>query len=179
MSEEARAGVTLVLGGARSGKTAFGERLTLGMAEGLGHGRGVFLATAEAHDEEMALRIRQHQADRADRFVTIEEPLALADAIRARSGDGVPILVDCLTLWVTNLLLAGQSVGDHSDRLVAALADCASPVVLIANETGLGIVPDNALARAFRDEAGRLNQKVAALADRVYFVVAGLPMQVK
>lgn len=164
--------VTLVLGGARSGKSALAERLVLA------HGRPpVYVATAEAWDDEMRARIAQHRAERDGLgWRTIEAPLDLPGAL-ALAGEA-PVLVDCLTLWLTNLMLGEHDIPGATAALLAAL-DRAGPTVLVANEVGLGIVPDNALARRFRDAAGRLNQQVAARADTVVFTAAGLPLVLK
>lgn len=164
--------VTLVLGGARSGKSALAE--TLAAAPG---GRPVYLATAAAGDAEMAERIRRHRERRGPGWATIEEPLDIVGRLAA--ADGAAVLVDCLTLWLANLMAAGLDVAAETARLVEALPRHAGPVVLVANEVGFGIVPDNPLARDFRDHAGRLNQAVAAAADRVYLVAAGLPLVLK
>jgi adenosylcobinamide kinase / adenosylcobinamide-phosphate guanylyltransferase len=166
--------LTLVLGGARSGKSRYGETLVEWAAA-----RALYLATAEARDGEMAERIRQHRARRGERWTTVEEPLALADRLVTEARPDRPILVDCLTLWLANLMEAGRALEAESEALVAALAKLRGPVVFIANEVGLGIVPENALARAFRDHAGRLNQMIAAAADRVVFIAAGLPLILK
>ena len=163
----------LILGGARSGKSARAEELTLALA---GDGPAVYLATSEAGDAEMASRIAEHRARRGPRWVTLEAPLELVDAL---AGETRPVLVDCLTLWLSNLMAAGRDIAGEGDRLSAAIAARAAPVVLVSNEVGMGIVPDNALARAFRDHAGRLHQKIAAVADRVELVVAGLPLVLK
>lgn len=164
--------VTLVLGGARSGKSA--------LAEGLVRGAGpspVYVATAEAWDDEMRARIADHRAQREGQgWRTIEAPIDLPGALAA-AGDA-PVLVDCLTLWLTNLMLGEHDIPAAAAALLAAL-DRPGPTVLVANEVGLGIVPDNALARRFRDAAGRLNQQVAARADTVVFTAAGLPMVLK
>ncbi|NDW03777.1 bifunctional adenosylcobinamide kinase/adenosylcobinamide-phosphate guanylyltransferase [Jiella pacifica] len=173
MGEEAR--LTLVLGGARSGKTAFAEGLVAG--SGL---EPVYVATGEAHDDEMADRIARHQSDRGPTWRTVEAPLDLAGTLRREAAAGRFLLVDCLTLWVTNLMMAGRNVDEEADALGAALeAGVGGPVLLVSNEVGLGIVPDNAMARAFRDHAGRLHQTIAALAGTVYFVAAGLPLKMK
>lgn len=164
----------LVLGGARSGKSRHAQAA----AEAAG-GELVFIATAQAFDDEMAARIARHRADRDSRWQTHEAPLDLPDAIRAADGDGTTVLVDCLTLWTSNLLLAGHDIPAATQALVAALEAAASRIVLVANEVGFGIVPDNALARAFRDAAGLLNQRVAAVATQVDLVVAGLPLRLK
>lgn len=163
----------LVTGGARSGKSAIAEARTLGF--GL---RATYIATAQAHDAEMAARIATHQARRGPGWTTVAEPLDLAGALTASDGHG-PRLVDCLTLWTTNLMLGGHDWRAAGRALVAALPAQTDPVVIVTNEVGSGIVPDNALAREFRDAAGLLNQWVAAAADEVILAVAGLPLKVK
>jgi adenosylcobinamide kinase/adenosylcobinamide-phosphate guanylyltransferase len=166
--------VTLVLGGARSGKSRYAETLAEGQP-----GDCVYIATAEAGDAEMADRIRRHRARRGKRWRTMEEPLALTDALaRAAAPDGA-IVVDCLTLWLANLMAADRDVDAETEALVAALGGIGGPVVLVSNEVGHGIVPENALARTFRDHAGRLHQAVAAASDRVVMVTAGLPLVLK
>lgn len=164
--------ITLVLGGARSGKSAYAEAL-------IGGASAVYLATGQAGDDEMAARIAHHRRRRGANWTTVEEPVALAAALRAWSRPERPVLVDCLTLWVSNLLLANRDVAEEAEVLITALAEMPGSVVLVANEVGLGIVPEHALARRFRDEAGRLNQAVAAVAQRVVFMAAGLPMVLK
>jgi len=170
--------LTLVLGGARSGKSRHAEALIERAA-----GEAVYLATAEARDGEMAERIERHRrrraAQSATEWQTVEEPLALAPRLAELARPGRPILVDCLTLWLSNLLLAGRDVGAETAALVAVIPTLAGPLVLVANEVGLGIVPDNALARDFRDYAGALNQAIAGAADRVVFLAAGLPLVLK
>lgn len=171
--------VTLILGGARSGKSRHAEALIRRAA----HGEAVYLATAEALDAEMAARLRHHRAQREAasgfRWRTVEEPLALVPRLLREARAERPVLVDCLTLWVSNLILGGQDATAEGEALVRCLSALAGPVVFVANEVGLGIVPDNALARRFRDEAGWLNQKLAEKADRVVFVAAGLPLLLK
>ncbi len=162
--------VTLVLGGARSGKSRYAETL-------IGERPALYIATATAGDEEMAARIRAHRARRGGNWTTREAPLELAAALTG--DDGRPRLVDCLTLWLSNLLLAGREPGPEILALIEGLKTLEAPVVFVANEVGLGIVPDNELARRFRDHAGRLNQELAAAADRVVFIAAGLPMILK
>jgi len=137
-----------------------------------------YIATAEAHDIEMANRILEHQARRDDRWQTVGAPIGLNEALNA-VPDGQAVLVDCLTLWLTNLMLGDHDIDAACDELLATLAKPRGPWFIVSNETGLGIVPENALARRFRDEAGRLNQKVAACANEVNFMVAGLAMKVK
>ncbi|MER0239045.1 bifunctional adenosylcobinamide kinase/adenosylcobinamide-phosphate guanylyltransferase [Fulvimarina sp. MAC8] len=168
--------ILFVLGGARSGKSAYAE--TRARKTGLDP---IYLATAQAFDDEMRARVTQHRADRAaDGWTTIEEPLDLGETILAEIGDGYILLVDCLTLWVSNLMMAERDVSDEIDQLIEALrSKPAGRVIFVSNETGLGIVPDNAMARAFRDHAGRLNQRIAEIADEVVFVAAGLPMVLK
>ena len=166
--------VCFVLGGARSGKSAVAEGEV--MRSGL---EPVYLATGEARDGEMAERIARHKARRGQAWKTIEEPRELIDVLSAQAGPGRAILVDCLTLWLANLMAAGRDPVAEGDRLAVALADAAGPVVLVSNEVGQGIVPENALARRFRDEAGLIHAKVAAVAGRVLFVTAGLPQTLK
>jgi adenosylcobinamide kinase/adenosylcobinamide-phosphate guanylyltransferase len=165
--------VTLVLGGARSGKSLYAERLVSRF------GPGVYLATAEARDEEMAARIRHHRQRRGRYWTTVEEPIDIVPAIKAYSTSGRAVLVDCLTLWLSNLMERDSDVDGDTQKLVAALTDLPGPVVLVSNEVGLGGVPGNALARAFMDAAGRLNQAVALVANRVVFMAAGLPLVLK
>lgn len=165
--------LTLVLGGARSGKSRHAEALVTAHPA-----PWLYLATAEALDAEMAARIAAHRAGRGAGWETRETPLDLAGVLAA-AEPGRPVLVDCLTLWLSNLLLAGRDLDAEAEALAGVLARPAGPWVLVANEVGLGIVPENALARRFRDAAGFLNQRVAALADAVILTVAGLPLQVK
>jgi adenosylcobinamide kinase / adenosylcobinamide-phosphate guanylyltransferase len=165
--------VTLVLGGARSGKSAYAERM---ISE---RGGGLYLATAEARDGEMAERIRLHRARRGDGWDTVEEPLDLTAALVRVADSGRPILVDCLTLWLSNLMAADRPIEDEAAALVGCLPALPAPVVFVSNEVGLGIVPAAPLGRAFRDHAGRLNQVIAAAADRVVFLAAGLPLTLK
>ncbi len=165
--------VTLVLGGARSGKSRYAEGLVESQA-----GAWIYLATAAAGDDEMVARIAEHQRRRGGRWQTREAPLDLIGALDAAEPNAT-ILVDCLTLWLTNILLADLDVESECEKLIAALPGLDSPVVFVSNEVGLGIVPDNALARRFRDAAGRLNQAVAEAAQSVVFVAAGLPLVMK
>lgn len=164
----------LVLGGARSGKSRHAQHRAEAAPGSL-----AYIATAQALDDEMAQRIAHHRLDRGERWHTIEAPLDLAGAI-ARAGQGhAAILVDCLTLWLSNVLLSGGDIAAEGALLERAVGACPTPIVLVANEVGLGIVPENALARRFRDEAGRLNQALARVADEVVFVAAGLPLTLK
>ena len=166
--------VTLVLGGARSGKSRHAEALVESRP-----GTCVYLATAQAGDAEMAARIAAHRARRGPRWTTVEEPLELAGALAAAAGPERAVLVDCLTLWLSNLLDAGRDVAAETEALLDALPGLAGPVVLVSNEVGLGVVPDNKLARDFVDHAGRMHQALAGAADSVVFMTAGLPMAVK
>lgn len=163
----------LITGGARSGKSALAERLALSLGQA-----PIYIATAEARDAEMADRIAAHQARRGEGWTTREVPLDLAGALDASDGAG-PRLVDCLTLWLSNLMLAERDCQAAAGELVACLGRQRAPTVLVTNEVGDGIVPTNALARAFRDAAGLLNQQVAAAADTVYLTVAGQPVRIK
>jgi adenosylcobinamide kinase/adenosylcobinamide-phosphate guanylyltransferase len=164
--------LTLVLGGARSGKSRYAESLIAALPP-----PWIYVATAQALDDEMAARIIAHRARRGAGWSTVEVPRDLAVILAAHGN--TPILVDCLTLWLSNLMMADADIEAEFDRLGEALAKAAAPVVLVANEVGSGIVPDNALARRFRDLQGGLNQRIAALADHVVLVVAGLPLFVK
>lgn len=167
--------LTLVLGGARSGKSAFAQRA----AEAAAAGRApIMIATGQAFDDEMRDRIARHQAERGDAWRTIEAPIELARALDELEADDVAV-VDCLTLWLTNVILADQDAGSARSDLLSAVARCRARLWLVGNEVGLGIVPENALARLFRDEAGRLHQALAAVADEVTLMVAGLPLRVK
>jgi adenosylcobinamide kinase/adenosylcobinamide-phosphate guanylyltransferase len=169
--------ITLVLGGARSGKSRYAEDLVTAT------GAGVYLATAEAGDGEMAERIARHRARRGAAWQTVEEPLALGRALISASAMaetcGGAVMVDCLTLWLSNLMGAGRDVDRETAAVLAVLPRLGAPVVFVSNEVGSGIVPATPLGRAFRDEAGRLNQRVAAAADHVVLVVAGLPLVLK
>lgn len=165
--------LSLVVGGARSGKSGLAERLVSG--SGLGRR---YIATAQAWDDEMRDRIARHRADRGAGWITVEAPLDLVAALAGARQDEA-VLVDCATLWLSNHLLADHDLAAESRALLAALDACAAPVVVVSNEVGWGIVPENALARAFRDAQGRLNQQVAAQAGLVVGVMAGLPMVLK
>lgn len=165
--------LTFVLGGARSGKSAQAEALIALLPP-----PWLYIATAQAFDGEMTERIALHRARRDERWETREAPLDLTAALQA-APEGQPVLVDCLTLWLSNHLLAERDLEAETAELAAILAKPRGPWVVVSNEVGLGIVPDNALARRFRDAAGRLNQRIAALADTVLFTVAGIPMRVK
>src|SRR5215470_10811912 len=165
--------LTLVLGGARSGKSRYAENLITASRP-----PWIFMATAEPGDPEMTERIALHRRWRGPEWQTIEAPHDLTAALAAVAAD-VPVLVDCLTLWLSNRMLAGADMEAEIAGLEAALGGRRGPVVLVSNEVGSGIVPDNEVARRFRDLQGRLNQRMAARADRVVLVVAGLPIAVK
>ncbi|KAB8042921.1 bifunctional adenosylcobinamide kinase/adenosylcobinamide-phosphate guanylyltransferase [Janthinobacterium aquaticum] len=178
---------TLVLGGARSGKSAFAEQLAQSSGKEV-----VYLATAQARDGEMATRIAHHRAQRPASWPTVEEPLQLGAVLRAHAAPGRLLLVDCLTLWLSNLMFcSGEAYPEvgaielpaqfHHERahLLTVLDEIDCDVVLVSNEVGMGIVPYGAISRAFLDEAGRLNQAVAALCERAVFVAAGLPLYLK
>lgn len=164
----------LVTGGARSGKSLYAEGLVRASTR-----ERVYVATCTPHDEEMRQRIDRHRDQRGEGWRTIEEPRDLAGVIAAESTDGHAILVDCLTLWLSNLIFAEADPEAETARLAEALRAAAGPVVLVTNEVGSGIVPDNALARRFRDEQGRLNRRIAEVADVAVLVAAGLPLVLK
>jgi adenosylcobinamide kinase/adenosylcobinamide-phosphate guanylyltransferase len=165
----------LVLGGQRSGKSRYAERLVAASGRRLVH-----LATATAGDDEMAERIARHQARRgAEKWRTVEEPVDLAGALLREARTDAAVLVDCLTLWLTNLMVAERPIEPETDRLLAALAAVAGPVAIVSNEVGSGIIPANALARRYADALGTLNQRVAEAVDRVVLMVAGMPLFLK
>lgn len=165
---------TLVLGGAASGKSAYAEELVLRTP-----GRPVYIATAQAFDGEMTDKIAVHRARRGAVWTNVEEPLYLAGAIARADAPDAVLLVDCLTMWLNNLMADDRDVAAETTHLVDIMGVLQGQIVLVANEVGLGIVPDNALARAFRNLHGTLNQAVAGTADRVVFVAAGLPLALK
>jgi adenosylcobinamide kinase / adenosylcobinamide-phosphate guanylyltransferase len=165
---------TLVLGGARSGKSAFAESLICQSALAR-----IYLATATAGDAEMEERILHHRIRRGEGWRTVEEPLDLTEAVARESQSGAAVLVDCLTLWLSNLMLAGRDPDLETRRLADTLRELNSPLVLVSNEVGLGLVPETPLGRRFRDAQGRLNQTVAAAVPQVAFVAAGLPLWLK
>lgn len=171
--------LTLVIGGCRSGKS----RIALAEAEGRPAERRIFVATAEPFDDEMAARIRRHRAERGAAWLTVEAPRGLPEAVARHGADpGSVLLIDCLTIWVSNLLLAdetGAAVAGGMERLAAALGSAAAPIVAVSNEVGAGVVPENRLARLFRDAAGSVNQAVAALAGKVIWAVAGIGVRIK
>jgi len=171
--------IILITGGARSGKSAYAEKLAAGIS-----GKHAYLATAQALDPEMAMKIEKHRSDRGKEWDTYEEPLAVADLLRTLSDRGQyqAVLLDCLTLWLSNVMAhtdGDGAVAIRSNELVNAIKDFNGSCIVVSNEVGLGIVPDNPLARKFRDFAGMLNQKVAQAADEVYFTASGIPMRLK
>ncbi len=170
MSSAAR--LTLVLGGARSGKSRYAETLIAELPP-----PWIYVATAEAGDAEMAERIARHRARRGAQWHTVEAPHHLEKVLAERSAD--PVLADCLTLWLSNLMLANGAIEENMTRLEKALTQATVPKVLVANEVGYGIVPEHPLGRRFRDAQGMVNQRIAALADRVVLVVAGIPLAIK
>ena len=164
----------LVLGGARSGKSRHAQA----RAEAI-EGELVFVATAQAFDDEMRERIGHHQADRGPRWRTIEEPIDVVGVIDREAAPGRVLLIDCLTLWTSNLMFAESDIAVEAKALADAIGRAGGPIILVANEVGLGIVPDNALARQFRDAAGTINQVIAAAVDEALFMAAGLPLKLK
>lgn len=168
--------VTLITGGGRSGKS----RYALEMTESYDH--KVFIATAEAFDDEMTDRILTHQKERGDAFTTIEEPLHLATALAGIPAGTQVVLIDCITVWLGNLmhyLKIDETISQSVDRFLEVLASPPCDVVIVANEVGMGLIPGDAISRAYRDLAGSVNQKIAAIADEVFLVVSGMPMKLK
>jgi len=166
--------ITFVLGGARSGKSRFAEKLVFETGS-----HKIYLATSQAFDQEMLDRIEKHQSDRGAGWVTVEEPVDINRVLKSSSEPDNVILLDCLTLWISNLMMAEKDIPSAFSDLCETLTSLEGDVILVSNEVGQGIVPDNAMARAFRDHAGLLHQEIAALADEVYFVTAGLPQKLK
>jgi adenosylcobinamide kinase / adenosylcobinamide-phosphate guanylyltransferase len=169
--------IYFITGGARSGKSAFAESVARGLA-----GRRAYIATAQALDAEMASRIERHRSSRGDAWDTFEEPLAVAELLNRLSGGYDIVLLDCLTLWLSNTIAHSdgeKAVSDRSDELISAVRNFEGACIVVSNEVGLGIVPDNPLARMFRDLAGLLNQRVASVADEAYFTAAGIPIRMK
>ena len=171
--------ITLVLGGARSGKSRYAEQLGHDWLTGNPDGERYYIATCQPFDDEMTSRIDKHKEQRGENWTTIEEPFQLADCLAREQDKPRFILVDCLTLWLTNHLLAENDINQEIATLCDTLIKADGNIVLVANEVGLGIVPENKLARQFRDHAGICNQRVADVADRVVFIAAGLPLVMK
>jgi len=169
---------TFIIGGCRCGKSSH----ALQVAESVPGRRKLFIATCVPQDEEMKTRVGRHQADRGPRWRALEEPVNLAQAVAANQDTADVMLIDCLTLWLSNLMLANQTdeaLYDHVDGLCGAVEKTACPVILVSNEVGAGIVPENALARRYRDLVGRMNQRMAAVSQRVIWMVAGIPVPIK
>ena len=163
----------LVTGGARSGKSSFAEKRTKQLGSSL-----MYIATSEIIDSEMENRVAEHQARRGSEWQTLHAPLKLTEALSEIDGKG-PCLVDCLTIWLNNLIFHNEDSVVATKELIKVLEQRSDPVVLVTNEVGSGIVPENALARRFRDEAGRMNQIISQVADEVYLSVSGIPLQIK
>ena len=163
----------LVTGGARSGKSRYAEQRTSALGADL-----VYIATAEAFDGEMERRIALHQERRGPEWTTVNAPINLPEAIHQTDGKG-PCLVDCLTIWLSNLIFAEADISKATDALVAAIQARQDPIIFVTNEVGAGIVPENALARRFRDDAGRLNQIIAGQVEEVYVCISGMPLRLK
>lgn len=165
--------VSLILGGAKSGKSKYAEDLSANYENKL------YIATAEARDEEMKDRIKAHQKQRGTNWQTIEESLNIKDHLEAQNEPNSVILVDCMTIWLSNLFEHNCNIETETNLLLKTLPNCSADVILVSNELGLSIVPENALARKFRDEQGILNQKLAKVANNVVFIAAGLPINLK
>jgi len=166
--------ITLILGGARSGKSRFAEQMAFETGK-----NKIYLATSQAFDGEMIDRINKHKTDRGNGWVTVEEPIDIKRVLKTSADTDNVVLLDCLTLWISNLMMVERDISDAFKELCDVLPELEGELILVSNEVGQGIVPDNAMARAFRDYAGRLHQDIAALADEVYFVTAGLPQKLK
>ncbi|ATX82830.1 adenosylcobinamide kinase [Mariprofundus ferrinatatus] len=168
--------ITLILGGARSGKSSRAEALATSMSE-----HPIYIATAPMidHDHEWLARIEQHREERGLHWRVIEETLELTRVLQAEDGAESVMLIDCLTLWLNNLIFAGRTIEEEAEALCELLPQLKGEVILVANEVGMGLVPENEEGRAFRDAQGRLNQRLAATADRVEFVAAGIPLCLK
>lgn len=165
--------ISLILGGAKSGKSNFAEN------QALPYSHKIYIATAEARDEEMKTRIKSHQTQRDENWQTIEQPLDLTTELNKPYPQNTVILIDCMTIWLSNLMERNLNIKEHTNHLLEKLPDCSTDVILVSNELGLSIVPENALARKFRDEQGILNQKLAKGANNVVFIAAGLPINLK
>jgi adenosylcobinamide kinase/adenosylcobinamide-phosphate guanylyltransferase len=165
---------TFILGGSRSGKSGFALQLASGL-----EGRKAFIATAQALDEEMNDRIARHKLERSPEWITFEEPLELPRLIAGMSNEFDIILVDCLTLWLSNLMLNNHDIETDIETMLSSAVACPSSLLIVSNEVGMGIVPENALARKFRDFAGMLNRRAAEIANDVWLVTAGIPMRIK
>jgi len=167
-------GATLIIGGARSGKSSYAERLVINSQL-----QPVYIATAEARDDEMHTRITNHKNRRGTAWITLEEPLALCETLTSHTTPANAVLVDCLTLWLSNLMMAGKDIEEETERLTKLMPELAGPVVFVSNEVGMGLVPETAVGREFRDHQGRLNQRIALVANSVQFITAGYPLFLK
>ncbi|MGE0086807.1 MAG: bifunctional adenosylcobinamide kinase/adenosylcobinamide-phosphate guanylyltransferase [Desulfococcaceae bacterium] len=170
--------ITFVIGGCRSGKSGYAQKL----AEGIQNRNRIFVATCVPCDEEMHQRVRKHQEDRDSTWKTVEAPILLPDILRQYGKEDNAVLADCLTLWISNLLMYPdimQEIDLRVDSLIHALENVSGSLILVSNEVGSGIVPENRLARQFRDIVGMLNRKTAAVADEVIWMVAGIPVKIK
>ena len=163
----------LVTGGARSGKSVFAEKRTKQLGSSL-----IYIATSEVIDSEMKKRVEEHQARRGSEWQTLHAPINLTEALIETDGKG-PCLVDCVTFWLNNLIFHDEDIDAATKELITVLNERSDPVVLVTNEIGSGIIPENALARRFLDEAGRFNQTIAQIADEVYVSISGIPLQIK
>ncbi len=166
--------IVFVTGGARSGKSSFAMSEALKLK-----GRKAYIASAEALDGEMKERIKKHKKDRGDGWDTYEEPIRISDVLKKIEGQYSVILLDCLTLWLSNLMMNNKGIEKEIELLCSALNAESCTLYVVSNEVGMGIVPENEMARRFRDMAGALNQKIAGIADEVYMVVAGIPVKIK
>ncbi len=166
--------ITFVTGGARSGKSSF----ALSAASGI-QGRRAYIATAQALDDEMQLRIEKHKQERSSAWDTFEEPRAISMLVREINGNYDVVLIDCLTLWLSNLMMDNADIPAALDLFLAAVKDCKAELFIVSNEVGMGIVPDNEMARLFRDYAGTMNRLSAEAADRVYMLCSGIPVRIK
>lgn len=166
--------ITFITGGARSGKSS------LALLGAAAHGkRRAFIATMRPLDDELKERVQRHRQERGDGWQTFEEPLDVAELLRSIDGRFDVVVLDCLTLWLCNVMLGGGDAEEETGKLVSALREMKTPVHVVSNELGMGVVPDNSLAREFRDAAGRLNQAVAGEASEVYLTVSGIPLRIK
>ncbi|BBB29779.1 bifunctional adenosylcobinamide kinase/adenosylcobinamide-phosphate guanylyltransferase [Neptunomonas japonica] len=166
--------IHFIIGGARSGKSSYAENLA-----GNSGAEVIYIATAQAYDDEMQERIQQHKHQRPSQWDTFEEPIEIGNVINDKSSPTNCLLIDCLTLWVTNLLCENKNMADYKQQLVDALSNVKGDVILVSNETGMGVVPMGELTRRYCDEAGWLHQEIAALADQVVLMVAGIPVVIK
>ena len=168
----------LILGGVKSGKSLFAEQQVVDW-EKVNTGEVIYIATAESHDDEFSDRIARHRSQRPAHWRTIEEPIKISEILGQVSGQGKCVLLECLTLWMSNLLLDEDKLAARVEQFCKAFERYDGEIIVVSNETGLGIMPDNAMARRFGDELGVLQQRLASLSDEVVMVVAGLPQRLK